>query len=288
MDYPYAVRHRRGPLRMAFARGQIALRERLDRGVGPIVDPLAAAFVVGCGNSGTTLVAARLGNHPAVLVIPSETNVFEPRRSLGRARARLEAAMGEARAAGRTHLVEKTPKHVHAVARFRRLLPEARVVAVVRNPFDTCLSMRKRVSGRGWGGLDYAIERWLIDNRAVLALRGDPLASEVRYERLTADPEAELARLLGFLGLGWDPAVLAAEGSAYGTVAQRTGTMRKRVEQVAQPIRANTGQWRSELDPGEIARIRARTAALWHELGGEEGGDGYRDASPRHQPTPAA
>jgi hypothetical protein len=276
MDYRFAVRHRRNRLRLAFAEAQIALRDWQARGVAPVAAPLVTCFVVGCGNSGTTLVASRLGLHPDAFVIPTETNIFEPRRSLARARARLVAAMDAARASGATVLVEKTPKHVHSLDRIRRLLPAARAIAVVRNPFDACLSIRKRFAAKRWGGLDYAIERWLIDNRAVLALRDDPLTTEVRYETLTTSPEAEFGRLLGFLGLSWDPGVLAAGASAYGTVTQRTSTMRLRADQVSQPIRPNTGQWRSALSQEEIARIRDRTGALWQALGGEPGSDGYR------------
>jgi hypothetical protein len=277
MDYPYAVRHRRHRLRLAIVEAQIAFRGWQARGVRPIEFPLESCFVVGCGNSGTTLVAARLGMHPGAVLVPTETNLFEPRRSLARARARLVAELEGARAAGAGLLIEKTPKHVHSVARIRRLLPRARVIAVLRNPFDTCLSLRRRVEGRRWGGLDYAIERWLIDNRAVLALRGDPLAAEVRYEALTAAPETEFRRLLAFVGLPWDPAVLATGPSAYGSVAQRTPTMRLRADQVGRPIRPNTGQWRRELAPEEVARVRERTEALWLALGGAPGSDGYRD-----------
>jgi hypothetical protein len=52
--------------------------------------------------------------------------------------------------------------------------------------------------------------------------------------------------------------------------------MRLRADQVSQPIRPNTGQWRSALSQEEIARIRDRTGALWQALGGEPGSDGYR------------
>jgi hypothetical protein len=179
--------------------------------------------------------------------------------------------MAQARAAGARVLLEKTPKHVHAAARIRRLLPEARMIVVLRNPYDACLSLKKR-----FGSLDFALDRWQIDNAAALALRDDPRVAFVRYERLTAEPEAEFRRLLAFFGLDWDEAVLAEGATAYDA-PQRFRHMERRAAQVRAPIHANSGQWRHELAPDEIARIRAAAGPLWSALGGDPDGDGYLD-----------
>ena len=269
--YPHAVRHARGPLRMAFTRGWCGAVARLDRDVAPIAAPLTTAFVVGCGNSGTTLVAARLGNHPRAFVIPQETGLFRPTRGLWRARRRLLGWMDEARAEGAQVLIEKTPKHVHAAERIRSLLPEARLIVVVRNPFDTCLSLKKR-----FRDLDFAIARWVLDNTAALALVEDPRATFLRYERLTAAPEPEFRRLLGCLGLDWDAGVLA-EGATVFDAPQRFRHLERRAAQVRAPIHANTGQWREALTPAEIAQIRARTGTLWSAMGGDPETGGWRD-----------
>ena len=184
---------------------------------------------------------------------------------------------------GKALVVEKTPKHVHALARIRRLLPGARFVGLVRNPLDTCLSLKLRTKGRDWGGLDYAIERWLIDTGAVADLRGDPRALVLRYEDLTSAPERELRRLAAFLDLPWHRSMLDATDSAYASIRQRTATMRLRADQVRQPIRPNSGKWRSGLTPDEIATVRERTAALWARLGGGPDGASYLAEGPVNQ-----
>jgi hypothetical protein len=120
--------------RLRAGRVRADLNDRRDRTVAPIDDSLATCFVVGCGNSGTTLLAARLGNHPAIHVLPTETTVLRPRRRLRDARGRLAGWMAAARADGASVLVEKTPKHIHDIARLRRLVPVARVIVVQRNP----------------------------------------------------------------------------------------------------------------------------------------------------------
>jgi hypothetical protein len=241
---------------------RIALNRRRDPGVAPIPDSRAFAFVAGCGHSGTTLVASRLGNHPAVALIPEETNLFEPRRPLRRARHALLAALADAHAAGREIVLEKTPKHVRVTSRIRHLLPESRLILLVRNPLDTCVSLRKR-----GGTLPEAIDRWLTDNAAVLALKDAPFARLHHFEALTSDPEPAFRAMTAFLGLPWDEAVLGT-ASAYASVPQKTATMRLRAEQVAQPIRPNAGAWRTGLTPAEALEVRHRTAGLYASLGG--------------------
>jgi hypothetical protein len=159
-------------------------------------------------------------------------------------------------------VLEKTPKHVRVAGRLRRLLPEARLIVVVRNPLDTCLSLRKR-----GGTLEEAIDRWLVDNGAALALAGDPFARRVHYEAVTAGPEAEFRAMTGFLGLAWDDGVLGT-ASGYAATEQRTANMRLRAEQVSRPIAPNSGKWREGLTAAEAAAVRARTAELYARLGG--------------------
>ncbi len=241
---------------------RIALNRRRDAGVPPIAESAAFAFVVGCGHSGTTLIASRLGNHPAVALIPEETNLFEPRRPLGRARRALVAALAAARRDGREMVLEKTPKHVRVVGRLRHLLPESPVIAVVRNPLDTCLSLKKRS-----GTLDEAIGRWCVDNGAVLALGEAGAARIFHFEAVTRDPEPAFREMVEFLGLPWDAAVLGT-ATGYGAVPQKTETMRLRAEQVAQAIRPNEGAWRSGLTAAEAEAVRRRTGEIYARLGG--------------------
>jgi hypothetical protein len=251
-------------LRGSLARLRAGLHDWLDRDVPAIVSPVEACFVVGCGNSGTSLVAARLGLHPLVFTVPRETGLFRPSRRLRRARDRLGRWLAEAERNGAHHIVEKTPKHVHDVNRIRRLLPEAWVIVVQRNPFDTALSFKKR-----FGRIGPGIERWVWDNAAAHALRDDPGSIRVSYERLTAQPREEFGRLLTFLGLDWDDTVLAGRETSFGSLAEAGSTMELRALQVAEPVRPNSGQWRTELSPSEIARVRRRTSALWRAVGGD-------------------
>ncbi len=265
MINPYRIRHNRTWAKVQLDRLTMKLLTALDRGVQPIPSgayPVSTCFVVGCGHSGTTLLAARLGNHPKIMAIPEETSMFlQVKRRLSTARARISQALEQGADVGAACLVEKTPKHVHSVDRIRRILPDAQVIVVLRNPYDTCLSFKTR-----FNDLNYGIERWVIDNEAALALSGRDGVCFTFFERLTEHPDGELGRLLAFLGLEFDGAVVSAENTVFESKQHRSPNMQLRTKQVGQPIRANSGKWRTGLSKEEVRRVEAACGPLWRQL----------------------
>jgi hypothetical protein len=233
-----------------------------DLGVRPLPDGDSFGFVAGCGHSGTTLLASKLGLHPDVLLISRESNVFLPQHGLRIARVIAEEWLAFARQEDRRVILEKSPKHIHCIHRIRRLLPGARLIVMIRNPLDTCASLYRR-----FDDLDLAIERWLMDNEAALAARDGDATLLVRYEALTREPAATLSTACTFLGLDWDPELLTRSGSAYGTHPGLRRNMAVRHEQVSQPIYDNNGRWREVLDPRQASIVRERTAELATRLG---------------------
>jgi len=246
------------------------LRLRLRAGANSVLDarirPIGASgrfcFVVGCGHSGTTLLASKLGLHDDVLLVPRESNVFLPHESLRRARAETLDWLGAADRERRAIVIEKSPKHVHSTGRIRRLLPQARIIVIVRNPLDTCASLYRR-----YGDLDLAIERWCMDNAAAAVVSNEPGTMLIRYEHLTREPHRILAEACAFLGIPWDPGLLDRSGSLYGSDPGLRPNMAIRHEQVSQPIRDNNGRSRDVLDDEQTRRVRERTANVAALLG---------------------
>lgn len=106
-------------------------------------------------------------------------------------------------------VLDKNPDYARRTAMIARLLPEARIIHVVRDGRDVAVSLVS--AGRGWGRdwaprhVDQAAKRWRGD---VLAVQGARLGSdrclEVRYEDLlTSGPEV-LLRCLTFCGVAAD------------------------------------------------------------------------------------
>lgn len=260
--YRYKPRHRvSASVYLRLQLGALA-HAATDVGVRPLPGSESFAFVTGCGHSGTTLLASKLGLHPDVLLVSRESNLFLPQHGLRRARLIAQEWLAFARQEGCCLVLEKSPKHVHSVRRIRRLLPRSRVLVMVRNPLDCCASLYERFED-----LDLAIERWLMDHAAALAAQRQEGTLTIRYESLTREPAATLASACSFLGIPWDPGLLTRTGSVYGTDPGLRRNMALRHEQVSQPIRDNSGRWRKLLDARQAARVRERTVELAGRLG---------------------
>lgn len=127
---------------------------------------------------------------------------------------------------------------------FQRILtiwPGARFIHLIRDGRDVARSrIREGWAGNGWA----AAHEWVQVEREIdrLAERVGPgRMIEVRYEDLLADPEGELSRICGFLGLAYSSAMLDIEGDS---------TYRRPDPRFAQ-------RWRSESSPRQVALIEA-------------------------------
>jgi tetratricopeptide (TPR) repeat protein len=232
--------------------------DRLGGGGAPSALPV---FVLGMPRSGTTLIEQILASHPAVHGAGELLNVQRLADSIGvfpQAVAGLEpkplAALGEAYLAqvaplaqGRRHVVDKMPANFMYAGLIRLMLPGARIIHSRRNPVDTCLSCYSKLFTREQifsydlaelGQFHLGYQTLMAHWRAVL-----PASHflEVDYEALVADPEAETRRLLDFLGLAWNPAVLQ-----FHTTDRVIRTAS--VNQVRQPIyQSSAGRWRQHV-----------------------------------------
>jgi hypothetical protein len=165
-------------------------------------------------------------------------------------------------------LVDKLPLHSVSLPLIAGVFPDARVLFVVRDPRDVCLScymqnfeLNEAMShfldlGRT---VDYYAE---VMSLALASLERLPVGSlTVRYETLVDDPESTCRTMLEFLGVDWDPAVLRWH-EAQGGRQIETPSYR----QVARPMyRSSIGRWRryrAELEP-----VLERLAPMARRLG---------------------
>lgn len=124
--------------------------------------------------------------------------------------------LGRAEAAGVTR--ERRPLFTDRSARnavdlplIRFAFPQAAMIRMVRHPLDAAVSLLSQ-AGRDPYDCGYAVEavidhliaRHDLDHAYDMALEQPALV--VRYEDLVADPEGGLRRVLGYLGVDFDPA----------------------------------------------------------------------------------
>ncbi|MBZ2190308.1 sulfotransferase [Alcanivorax sp. JB21] len=223
-------------------------------------------LVVGCGHSGTTLISARLGNHPDVLAIGRETRLLFPNRnSLSAASRIIDEWFYFCEHLNKKVVLEKTPKHIHLVERMASLTDNFKVVAMVRNPLDNIASLYKR-----FADIEYSVERWLYDNEALLKIQPDRRVKVVRYENLTSDPMRVFSEVSDFIGIVRSESVLAAGNTVYDVSALQ-GNMKIRQGQVRAEIRVNNGKWRDSLTDDCAEKILERTRPLAEKFGYDGG-----------------
>ncbi|CAN5213646.1 tetratricopeptide repeat protein [soil metagenome] len=189
-------------------------------------------FIVGMPRSGTSLVEQILAAHPAVLaagelgLVPALAGGLSreddpwARKACALSAPELTELAAKFRSAapapenGIERLTDKTPGNFLFLGLVELLFPNARIIHVVRDPLDACVSCYfQNFGGRnlpfsydlrdlGFYYRDY--ERLMEHWRSVSGL---PML-DVVYEELVADPEAGSRAIVAFAGLDWHPRCL--------------------------------------------------------------------------------
>lgn len=183
---------------------------------------LRPVFVVGMMRSGTTLAEQILASHPAVHgagELAFWSAAFEQHNSTqysgdaGRQAierlAREHDVLLESMSVDAQRVVDKTPINFVCLGLIHAALPGARIIHMVRNPIDTCLSIYFQ---NFESTISYANDledlahcyreyRRLMNHwRSVLP---EEVMLEVPYEALVEDPGTWSRKMVEFLGLDW-------------------------------------------------------------------------------------
>jgi hypothetical protein len=112
----------------------------------------------------------------------------------------------------KTLWLEKTPLHLYYTDLLKAADPELRFLHILRDPVDNIASLldagQKHAEAFRQNSLQKAAARWVKEYKMQAALVGRAGHCFVRYERLVDHPEPALRRVLDFLGVAWNPAVL--------------------------------------------------------------------------------
>jgi hypothetical protein len=241
----------------------------------------APIFIGGQRRSGTTLMLTMLNRHPHIASVPQESHFLQDERfelffrdllewhskrfeQLGITPSELDRAvaalidrlfMPHQVDKGALRWLEKTPRNILRIDYLFRLFPDAQFIHMIRDPRDTLFSMKQRtlVDRPGWVKFTAkkTAREWVACIAAGLPWRAHPARYlEVRYEQLAQEPEAEMRRVLAFLGEPWFPAVLDAP-AAPAQDAHRGQNEERPV------FSTSIGGWRKGLSTAEVARIRS-------------------------------
>jgi tetratricopeptide (TPR) repeat protein len=214
----------------------------------------APVFVCGLPRTGTTLVERILASHPAMQSV-GETGAFVA--ALRHAAAN-GGAGGDPHALGRHYIegagaflapasarfVDKTLENYLYCGLIHVALPAAKVVLVRRRPMDACWAIYKaHFQGKFPFSYDqielaeYYLAFRRLSQHWKATLPPDVLL-EIDYEDIVGDQEATSRRLIAFVGLPWDDAVLRFQDSPAPSATASA-------VQVRRPVYASSiGKWR--------------------------------------------
>ena len=162
--------------------------------------------------------------------------------------------------------LEKTPAHVHSLARIFSVFPQARVLACVREPIEVVDSYRRRLQREqalgkpreAWGWLDQSDEQLIQQFRRVDRALTDVSNAvpgqvfQVPYGWLNADPVTAMTAICEFIGEPYDPAVMSAKAAWRDRVDERLG----------RPIGTASAPRPSTLSEETLALLRKETWGL--------------------------
>lgn len=237
---------------------------------GMPADRRTPVFIVGMPRSGTSLLEQMLAAHPAIRAGGEQQTLprlldaafdvggtvtgagypeavprlgTEQLRRLGD--AYLDRAWARAGVGGARFVTDKLTRNFLHAGMIQRILPQARIIHVERDPRDACLSCFANLfAGRN---VAYSYDQGTLGRYARRCLgllqhwhRSLPggMFTRVRYEDLVREPETELRRLLDFIGLPWDSRCLDFH-------RRRAAVHTVSAGQVQRPLYASSvGRWR--------------------------------------------
>lgn len=195
-----------------------------------VPNPKKWVFVVGCYNSGTTLLAEILGKHPKISALPTEgqfiTDQFVKDYEIGLPRMwtkredlfrltendagpdvrRLKKEWGMRLDLSRPILLEKSPPNIARTRWLQKHFHNAHFIGIVRNGYAVAEGIRRKadpVHKKGGWSIEDSIHQWVRCNEVLLEdskfLKNFLLAT---YEEFTENTEATLKRITDFLNIG--------------------------------------------------------------------------------------
>jgi len=237
--------------------------------------PFRPVFVVGLPRSGTTLVERILGQCDGVQACGELSVVSGAVGGLLRAAqargggltAQDIGALREALIAGyRPYsdgsgvLVDKMPLNFRWIGFICAALPEARVVALNRDPRAVAWSLwQHSFAGRG-NGFAYGmadIAAFMVLHREIMKVwqaRCRDRIIGVNYARLISDPETETRALVAGCGLGWTEACLAPHKGGGAVLTASAAQVRRPIEGGRD---AGWRRYEAELEPMMRALVAA-------------------------------
>jgi hypothetical protein len=173
-----------------------------------------------------------------------------------------------ARSKGKTRWGDKDPGNMVRLPSVLGWFPDARIVHIVRDGRDACLSLLKQ----SFGGDDLlrCAEQWREQVwwvRQIGGILGAERYHELRYEDLIEGPEAVLRALARFLDLDWSPAMLEYHRRVEESVPDEKRHIWPLLDRP--PQASARYRWKREMSEGERICFEKRAGRVLKDCGYE-------------------
>jgi hypothetical protein len=262
----------------------------------------APVFILSPARSGSTLLRMILGSHSALyappelplrqLTVRAETIwIKASMKELQLTAEELDYLLWDRVLAdllarsGKPTLVAKTPSNVLIWRRIAECWPDARFIFLLRHPASAAASLNA-----AWDSTWHPDESGSLDESIAKALRYMTVLEEarhalpgqtVRYEELTAEPEAVSRRLCQFLGLPFEPAMLQYGEFGHGRIAAGLGDTSDKLR---------SGRIQAPAAPPDLSQLPPalqKMAATWGYLVPRQGSPADVTAAARARAAPS-
>lgn len=269
-----------GKRQQEYLRYVASMRQLASATLRQAAEPPAAAdtpvFLVGFPRSGTTLLEQILDSHPALQTMeeqgaadvmlqvflnqtagtPQALQSLDDSQLAGLRQAYQAEVTSHLQRQPGTTLIDKLPLNIVLVPLLWRVFPQAKFILALRHPCDVCLSclMQNFAVNNAMASffdLEDTVEAYVAvmeawqHYSAQLPLQFHPL----RYEDLVTDTAGETRRLLDFLGVEWNDAVLAHTEHARQRGAINTPSYHQVVQPVYQSARFRWQRYQRVFEP---------------------------------------
>lgn len=226
-------------------------------------------FIVGLPRTGTSLVDRIVSSHPSVQSAGELNNLPQLIKAVTQTPGNRAFDVPTLRAADRIDLarlgaayvestrpvtgekprfIDKAPINYLLAGLIHRALPNARIICLMRDPMDACLSLYKQMFASEHPYYDFAYRLENVARAYALFRRvaehwrrslPPDRYLEVSYEDIVDDLDGEARRMIAFCGLPWDDRCLSFHKNASAIATPSAA-------QVRQPIyRSALGRWRA-------------------------------------------
>ena len=168
---------------------------------------------------------------------------------------------------------DKNPTYSLFPGTMVRIIPDAKIIYIVRDPRDHIISMKK--AGLGNGNIIRMAIQWKIAFKDICNIKDHKPESVyiLKYEDLVSEPEKKLQAFCDFLGIQFDPVMLNFyfKKDKYTDLFRVDGVDERFHSKLFQPVTpSRTNRWKTEMNPNEIALIelcvRKLTAHSGYEI----------------------